>query len=149
MAWLSGAMSHRLLVLLSVVVASSSPAQDARTLAELPAPAVESLRQEMRENLIALNEIQLLVVAGKVKDAGEVAEKKLGQSAMGKHRDKPLEARPGPHMPTAMHDLGRQGHKDASAFAAIAATGNQKKTLAALPTLNNACISCHSAYRVR
>lgn len=142
-------MSPRVVALLVAVVGSVSLAQDARTLAELPPPAVETLRQEMRENLVALNEIQLLVVAGKVKEAGAVAEKKLGQSTMGKHRDKPLEARPGPHMPAAMHDLGRQGHQDATAFAAIAATGNQRKTLAALPTLNNACISCHSAYRVR
>lgn len=141
-------MKRSLLVAL-VVLATPSLAQDARTLAPLPAPAVETLRQEMRDNLITLNEIQRLVIAGKVKEAGEVAEKKLGQSTMGKHRDKPLDARPGPHMPTAMHDLGKQGHKDASDFAAIAATGDQKKALEALPTLNNACISCHLAFRVR
>ncbi|MFZ5440573.1 MAG: cytochrome C [Myxococcota bacterium] len=124
-------------------------AQDARTLAKLPEPAVETLRAEMRDNLVTLNEITTLVVTGKVKEAGEVAERKLGTGAMGQHRDKPLEARPGPHMPPAMHELGRNQHKVASAFAAIAATGDREKTLAALPTLSGACVSCHLAYRLR
>ena len=38
--------------------------------------------------------------------------------AMGKHRDKPFEARPGPHMPPAMHGIGMDGHKAACALAA-------------------------------
>lgn len=124
-------------------------AQDARQLAKLPAPAEATLREEMRDNLVALNEILSLAVAGKVKEAGEVAEKKLGTSTMGRHRSKPLDARPGPHMPAAMHELAVQGHRAATAFAVIAATGDREKTLAALPTLNNACVSCHLAYRVR
>ncbi|MDP1825276.1 MAG: hypothetical protein Q8L48_18610 [Archangium sp.] len=136
--------------LLVVVLSSSSAlAQDARQLVKLPTPAEETLRLEMRDNLVALNEILTLTVSGKVKEAGLVAEKKLGTSVMGQHRDKPLEARPGPHMPKEMHEVARQGHQTASAFAAIAATGNREKTLAALPTLNNACVSCHLAYRVR
>lgn len=122
---------------------------DARQLVTLPEPAVATLRAEMRDNLVTLNEILTLVVSGKVKEAGAVAEKKLGTGAMGQHRDKPLEARPGPHMPAAMHALGMGQHKAASAFAVIAATGDQKKALEALPTLNAACVSCHLAYRVR
>lgn len=134
-----------------VVVLSSSGAlaQDVRQLVKLPGPAEETLRQEMRDNLVALNEILTLTVSGQVKEAGLVAEKKLGTSVMGQHRDKPLEARPGPHMPPAMHDVARQGHQAATAFAAIAASGDRKKTLAALPTLNSACLGCHLAFRVR
>lgn len=144
-------MSLRARLGLLVVVLSSSSvlAQDARQLVKLPGPAEETLRQEMRDNLVALNEILTLTVSGKVKEAGLVAEKKLGTSVMGQHRDKPLEARPGPHMPAAMHDVARQGHQTASAFAAIAATGNREKALAALPSLNNACVGCHLAFRVR
>jgi hypothetical protein len=137
--------------LFTLVVLSSLwvHAQDARQLAKLPAPAEATLREEMRDNLVSLNEILSLVVAGKVKEAGEVAEKKLGTSTMGRHRTKPFDARPGPHMPPAMHELALQGHRAATAFAAIAATGDREKALAALPTLNNACLSCHLAYRVR
>lgn len=142
--------THHVLLLsavLSLPVLAQVP--DARTLAKLPDPAVETLRAEMRDNLVTLNEIMTLVVTGKVKEAGELAEKKLGTGAMGQHRNKPLEARPGPHMPEAMHAIGMNSHKAASAFAAIAATGDREKTLAALPTLNAACVSCHLAYRVR
>ena len=133
------------------VVSFSAFAQtvDTRQLVKMPEPAVETLRAEMRDNLVTLNEIVTLVVAGKVKEAGVVAEKKLGTGVMGQHRDKPVEARPGVHMPPAMHDLGRNQHKTASAFAAVAATGDREKTLAALPTLNASCVSCHLAFRVR
>lgn len=129
--------------------AAAATPPDVRQLAPMPEPAIATLRAEMRDNLVTLNEIATLVISGKVKEAGEVAEKKLGTGAMGQHRDKPLEARPGPHMPAAMHELGRNSHKTASAFAAIAATGDREKTLAALPSLNAACVSCHLAYRVR
>lgn len=122
---------------------------DTRQLVQMPEPAVATLRAEMRDNLVTLNEVLTLVIAGKVKEAGVVAEKKLGTGVMGQHRDKPVEARPGAHMPAAMHDLGRSQHKAASAFAAIAATGDREKTLAALPTLNASCVSCHLAFRVR
>lgn len=142
-------MSPPRLLTLAALVSLPALAQDPRQLVELPAPAQATLRAEMRDNLVTLNEILSLVVAGKVKEAGEVAEKKLGTGAMGQHRDKPLEARPGPHMPPAMHDLARAGHKAASAFAAVAATGDREKTLAALPTLNSSCLSCHLAFRIR
>lgn len=122
---------------------------DTRQVVQMPEPAVATLRAEMRDNLVTLNEVLTLVVAGKVKEAGAVAEKKLGTGVMGQHRDKPVEARPGAHMPPAMHDLGRSQHQAASAFAAIAATGDREKTLAALPTLNASCVSCHLAFRVR
>lgn len=133
----------------AVTFAFPAWADDPRQLATLPPAAVESLREEMRDHLVALNEILSLVVAGKVKEAGLVAEKKLGESARGRHRDKPMDARPGRHMPEAMHALGMQGHKTATAFAAVAATGDREKTLAALPGLNASCTSCHLAWRVR
>ena len=139
------ALTSALVLLFSV----AAHAGDARQLAKLPAPAEATLREEMLDNLVTLNEILGLVVAGKVKEAGEVAEKKLGTSTMGRHRNKPFEARPGPHMPPAMHELAMKGHQAATAFAAVAATGDREKTLAALPTLNSACVSCHLAYRVR
>jgi hypothetical protein len=68
---------------------------------------------------------------------------------MGKHRSQPMAARPGPHMPPAMHAIGMDGHKAASEFARIAATGDRDKTLAALPSLTTACVACHYGYRAR
>jgi len=135
----------------TVTLASAGPAtaEDARQLVRLPPPAQEALRQEMLDNLLTVNEILSLVAAGKVREAGDVAESKLGRSAMGKHRDKPFEARPGPHMPPAMHGIGMDGHQAASEFAAAARTGDRDKALALLPNLTTACVACHFSYRTR
>ncbi len=137
------------LVLAIFLVSTATMAEDTRQLAKLPAPAQEALREEMQGNLVALNEVLSLIAAGKIKEAGEVAETKLGMSAMGKHRDKPFDARPGPHMPPAMHGIGIDGHKAVSEFAAAAKTGDRDKALALLPNLTGACVACHYSYRTR
>ncbi len=129
--------------------AARAVAEDSRQLVKLPAPAQEALREEMQGNLVALNEVLSLIAVGKIKEAGEAAETKLGMSAMGKHRDKPFDARPGPHMPPAMHGIGMDGHKAASEFATAAKTGDRDKALALLPNLTAACVACHFSYRTR
>ena len=114
-------------------------AEDNRQLVKLPGPAQEALREEMQGNLVALNEVLSLMAEGKVREAGAVAEAKLGMSAMGKHRDKPFDARPGPHMPPAMHGIGIDGHKAVSEFAKVAATGDRDRALVLLPNLTAPC----------
>lgn len=103
----------------------------------------------MLDNLAAINEILALVASDKPKEAGAIAEQKLGLSAQGKHRDKPFEARPGPHMPAAMHALGMDGHRAASEFAKAAQTEDRNRMLALLPSLTNSCVTCHFSYRTR
>jgi hypothetical protein len=115
----------------------------------MPLAAQGSLRSEMLDNLVALNEVLSLIAAGKVKEAGAAAESSLGMSAMGKHRDSPAEARPGQYMPAAMHGIGMDGHKAASEFARVAASGDRELVLNLLPDLTGACISCHFSYRIR
>ena len=137
------------LVFALFLVSTAAVAEDTRQLVKLPAPAQEALRQEMQGNLVALNEVLSLIAAGKIKEAGEAAETKLGMSAMGKHRDKPFDARPGPHMPPAMHGIGIDGHKAASEFATAAKSGDRDKALALLPNLTSACVACHYSYRTR
>ena len=141
-------MKTVLFCLLTVLAGSLQAAEDARTLAPMPAAAAANLRTEMRASLLALNEILGLVAAGALRQAAEVAERELGVSAMGKHRSQPFDARPGPHMPPAMHAIGIDGHKAASEFARIAASGDREKTIAALPTLTSACVGCHYSYRL-
>lgn len=137
------------LIILTALLAGNALAEDTRQLAPLPAAAQESLRQEMLANLAGLNEVLTLLAADKVKEAGAVAEATFGVSAQGKHRSKPMDARPGPHMPPAMHGIGMDGHKAASEFAKVAATGDKDKALALLPNLTAACVGCHFSYRTR
>jgi len=131
------------------LLAGVACAEDSRQLAPLPPAAQESLRQEMLDNLLAVNEVLSLIAVGKVEEAGAVAESKLGVSAMGKHRSKPLDARPGAHMPPAMHGIGMEGHQAVSEFAAVAKTGDRDKALALLPNITTACVGCHFSYRSR
>ena len=135
---------------LALLAASVHAADDdTRQLAPLPPAAEATLRTEMRANLLALNEILALIASGKYKEAGLVAEQELGVSAMGKHRSLPFAARPGPHMPPAMHSIAMDGHRAASEFARIAASGDAEKTVAALPSLTSGCVACHFVYRLR
>lgn len=135
---------------LSIFAASmATAADDSRQQVSLPAAAEANLRAEMRANLVALNEILNLIAAGRITEAGASAERNLGYTAMGKYRQEPFDARPGPHMPPAMHAIGLDGHRTASDFARIAATGDREPVLKALPSLTTACVNCHHAYRIR
>lgn len=142
-------MKPPLFCALLLLTGTLQAAEDTRQLAPMPRPAEANLRAEMRASLLALNEILGLVAAGKLKEAGELAEKELGVSAMGRHRGQPFDARPGPHMPPAMHRIGIDGHQAASEFARIAAGADREKTIAALPSLTTACVGCHYSYRLR
>lgn len=135
--------------LLALVAGGAVQADDARQLVTLPAAAQAVLRQEMLGNLLAINEITTHLAEGKLAEAGRVAEEKLGVSAMGRNRALPLEARPGAHMPPAMHEIGVSGHKAASDFARAAASGNREQALARLPGLTASCVACHYTYRLR
>lgn len=136
-------------VLLAALLALPAAAEDLRLFAPLTPQAQETLRLEMLDNLVAINEILALLADNKVREAGKVAETQLGKSAMGKNARLPFDARPGPQMPAAMHDMGRNGHFVASEFAAAASTGNRDAAFARLPALMNACIACHASYRTR
>ena len=135
--------------LLVMLLSGQVLAEDRRQLATLPPAAQEALREEMLGNMLAINEILTLMAAGKLKEAGQAAESSLGQSAMGKHRDKPFEARPGPHMPPAMHGIGMDGHRAASEFAKAAIGGDRELALSLLPKLTGACVACHYSWRTR
>ena len=87
-------MQKFVLISLLAFAGASSAAEDVRILATLPTPAIEVLRDEMRANMLTLNEILFLVAEGKVKEAGIKAEQELGVSSMGRHRNKPFDARP-------------------------------------------------------
>jgi hypothetical protein len=139
----------KILFFVFALLSASAFAEDTRQLASLPPAAQESLRQEMLGNLVGLNEVLTLLAQGKVKEAGLVAEAEFGVAAQGKHRNKPVDARPGPHMPPAMHGIGMDSHKAASEFASVAASGDRDKALALLPNLTGACVACHFSYRTR
>lgn len=128
---------------------AAGAADDPRELVAMPEAARATLRKEMLGNLRAVQDIIEKLAQGSVREAGAVAEQELGVSAMGRNRLQPLEARPGAHMPPAMHMLGVQGHQAATAFAREASSGDLNRALAALPAVTGSCVACHHAYRLR
>jgi hypothetical protein len=145
----SGLFGTLPIVVCSIVMLNVAHAADTRQLASMPVAAQDNLRLEMLDNLLALNEILTLVGAGKLQEAGEVAEQRLGRSAQGKNRSLPFEARPGPHMPPAMHAIGMEGHGAASEFAKVAKSGDRDAAMALLPKLTSTCVACHFAWRTK
>jgi hypothetical protein len=137
------------LLLILAFLALPAMAEDTRQFAQLTPQAQETLRMEMLDNLLALNEILTLLAANQVKEAGQVAEARLGRGAMGKNARLPFEARPGPQMLPAMHEIGRNGHFAASEFARAAASGDRDRALALLPNLTGTCVTCHASFRTR
>lgn len=138
-----------ILPLLAALLALPAAAEDTRQFAKLTSQAQETLRLEMLDNLLALNEILSLLAENKVREAGKVAEEKLGRGAMGKNARLPFEARPGPQMPPEMHELGRNGHFAASEFAQAAMSGKRDAAMKKLPALIGSCVACHASYRTR
>jgi len=125
-------------------------AEDTRQFVAMPASAQTVLRAEMLDMLAATHEIVELLATGKVKEAGAVAESRIGNGAKNlRHAGMTPAEMPGRHMPEAMRKLAWGMHDAGSAFALVAQTGDAAKTLVALPTLTAACISCHAAYRTR
>lgn len=103
----------------------------------------------MRDHLLALQEIQDALAGQQFDQAAKIAEQRLGMSSLRLHGAHEV-AR---YMPEGMQNVGTEMHRAASRFAVAAldagATGDIKPSLAALARVTQQCVACHSAYRVR
>ena len=149
-------MKKIIAVLLTIAAVSAYPGfatgTDSRQLVEMPPEARATLRDEMLDNQLALHSIIGALAELKFAEAGDIAEKELGISAMGKHRRLPQNARPGMFMPDEMHAVGRGSHAAASDFAKQAKSAKPAdlpKLLAALQAVTGACVACHLSYRTQ
>jgi hypothetical protein len=143
-------MKRLLFPLLFAVAMPVGAAEDTRQFVQMPAPAQAVLRAEMVDMLVALHEIIDLLGNGKAKEAGEVAESRIGNGAKAtRHVGMTPAEMPGRHMTEAMRKLAWGMHDAGSEFATIAKTGDAAKALTALPKLTGQCVSCHTAYRTR
>lgn len=121
--------------------------KDLRQFVTLPEQARHLMRADMLDHLAALNEIIGHLAENKFADAAEVAEKRMGNSSMGKHRATGMG--PGRFMPLEMRNLGWAMHDAASEFSRIAAEGDMKKAHSALQKLTGTCVACHYSYRTQ
>lgn len=128
---------------------AQSKTGDGRQLVKFPEQMKEHTLANMRDHLLALQEIQLALANSDYDRAADVAEARLGMSALTSH---------GAHesskfMPKGMRDAGSAMHHSASRFATIAkdssVTGEVKPAIGALAEVMGACVSCHTGYRLQ
>jgi hypothetical protein len=120
---------------------------DPRQLVAMPEQARALMRQDMLDHLSTLNEILGHLASNNLAAAAEVAESRMGNSSMGKHRASGMG--PGRFMPLEMRNLGWTMHAAASEFANVAKQGDVTAAYTALQHLTSACITCHYSYRTR
>ncbi len=128
-----------------ITVGVSSAADDPRQMVDLPEMMQQHMMSNMRDHLVAINEILENMAAGSLDRAADIAETRLGMSSLGSHGASHM-AR---YMPEAMRDIGTSMHRAASRFALKAQEGEPLSAYKALVEVTSACVGCHSAYRIR
>ena len=123
-------------------------ADDGRVTVELPEMMREHMLSNMRDHLLALEEITRFLAAQQYDEAADIAESRLGMSSLELHGASHL----GKFMPKEMGAIGTNMHRAASRFALAAKDaeieGGLNKAFAALSEVMQQCVACHSAYKV-
>jgi cytochrome c553 len=130
-----------LLLAVSIVIAGEDP----RELIELPEMMQQHMLSNMRDHLAAINEILVSIQKGNLDQAAGIAESRLGMSSLESHGARHMSM----FMPEGMRQAGMSMHRAASRFALKAEEGDVLETYNALPDITTACVTCHSAYRIR
>lgn len=122
---------------------------DARAIVDFPPAMKEHTLANMRDHLLAISQIQEAMGNGQYDKAAQIAETRLGQTALTTHNAHENSK----FMPKGMQDIGNQMHRSASRFAIevqnSGTTGDAKPALLALSKTTQACVSCHAAYRLK
>jgi hypothetical protein len=103
----------------------------------------------MRDHLLALQQIEAALAREEYDQAADIAEQRLGMTALILHGSYERAK----FMPQGMRDVGSAMHANASRLAVAAkdagATGDLKPVLEAMASVTAQCVACHSAYRVK
>jgi len=121
---------------------------DPRQLVKMPDPMRLHTITNMRDHLLALQEIDVALSKSDFDNAARIAEQRLGMSSLELHGAAHL----APFMPQGMQDIGTQMHRAASRFAVDAqsasVSNDVRPALAALGLVMQQCVACHAAYRL-
>jgi hypothetical protein len=125
------------------------PAADARPLVKLPEPMRLHMLANMRDHLLALQQIQQALAEDALDKAAQIAEERLGMTSLERHGAHHM----APYMPEEMRRIGTGMHRAASRFATTAGdaavTGDMTPVLAALARITAQCVACHQGFRVQ
>ncbi|RKX31671.1 MAG: hypothetical protein DRP71_13095 [Verrucomicrobia bacterium] len=124
---------------------AQAPVDDLRLFVPMPPETRKILREQMKQFLVSLAQIQGLLAEEKLEEAAELAETNMGRTERGTHRGQG----PGRYMPVAMRSLAWGMHDSASEFAEIASKGDLTASYKALQKVQTSCVACHFSYRTR
>ncbi len=122
---------------------------DGRVAVPMPDLMRAHMLGNMRDHLLALQEIQGVLAAGDYDAAADIAEKRLGMSSLQSHGASHMAG----FMPEGMQATGAAMHQEASRFAVVAqeaaVTRDLSRALGALSRVTAQCVACHAAYRLK
>tara|TARA_R110002111_G_scaffold10681_2_gene34040 strand:+ start:2495 stop:2923 length:429 start_codon:yes stop_codon:yes gene_type:complete len=119
--------------------------EDPRQMVELPKMMQQHMMANMRDHLATINEILIHMSNDRFDEAAELAESRLGMSALKSHKAGHMAT----FMPEAMQKLGSNMHRAASRFALKAQEGESIPAYHALSEITTSCVACHSSYRIQ
>ena len=126
-----------------------APVVDTRELVKFPPELTEHTLANMRDHLVAQQEINAALARGENDKAARIAEERLGMTSLKLHGAHEVAK----YMPQGMQDAGSFMHRAASRFAIEAqnsgVTGDLKPALGALGEVMNGCVGCHAGYRLK
>lgn len=129
--------------------ATGSAPEDARPVVHFPPQLRIHTLANMRDHLLALQEIQEALAREEFDKAGAIAEQRLGMSSLKLHGAHEVAQ----YMPDEMRNIGTEMHRSASRFAAAAqeasVTRDMGPVLAGLAGVTRQCVACHAGYRVQ
>ena len=134
-----------LLIVLLLTSSTSIAAEDSRQLVELPEMMQQHMMKNMRDHLVAINEILINIANDELEKAADVAEYRLGMSSLDSHGASHMAK----FMPEGMRQVGTSMHRAASRFALKVQEGDLSPAYNALSQVTSACVTCHSGYRIR
>ena len=124
-------------------------AKDGRQLVSFPARLKEETLTNMRDHLLALQQIQAALAKQEYDLAADIAEQRLGMTSLNLHGAHEVAK----YMPDGMKAAGSGMHRNASRFAVAAKdaaiTGDLKPVLEALSNVTAQCVACHAGYRLK
>jgi hypothetical protein len=124
-------------------------ASDTRQLVHFPDDLREHTLANMRDHLLALQEIQEALARKQEDKAARIAEERLGMTSLQLHGAHEVAK----YMPQGMQDAGSEMHRLASRFAIeaqnAAVTGDLRPALEALSRVTSQCVGCHAGYRLK
>ena len=131
------------IVLFSGATLRAYAAEDKRQFVKMPKMMQKHQLANMRDHLMAVNEILFNMGNGDLDKAAEIAEARLGMSALSSHHASHMAT----FMPKGMQAIGTSMHKAASRFALKAEEGDPLPAYKALQEVTAACVACHAGYK--